>query len=225
MVMDKRPSRRWGAGTSAIVRSLIAATRPASQSGLAVTAGVSQPRVSQVLTRLSTGGAVSSRRDGYHPNKKALIELYIANHRPALTGPETYWYGLDPLADQVTRLVETAQRQSVGIAVSADLAPDLLVAWRHPTVTIVYADAAIEMASTGLVPAEGRSDATLIIRATDDRTLLTPGEAWPRAVAGIPLADPTQQIWDLHYLGGEDRREGANRLRDAMLADTHTTAR
>ena len=81
------------------------------------------------------------------------------------------------------------------------------------------------MASTGLVPAEGRADATLIIRATNDRTLLTPCEPCPRAVAGTLLADPTQQIWDLHHLGGEDRREGANRLRDAMLARTLTSAR
>jgi len=40
----------------------------------------------------------------------------------------------------------------------------------------------------------------------------------PRAARGLNLADPVQQIWDLFDLGGEDRHEGARRLRAAVLA-------
>jgi hypothetical protein len=36
-------------------------------------------------------------------------------------------------------------------------------------------------------------------------------------VGGVPLADPVQQWWDLHDLGGEDRLEAADRLRRAII--------
>ena len=41
-------------------------------------------------------------------------------------------------------------------------------------------------------------------------------EPWARVVDGIPVADPVQQIWDLHDLGGGDRIEAADRLRATM---------
>ena len=46
----------------------------------------------------------------------------------------------------------------------------------------------------------------------------TPG--WPAVADGIPLADPVQQWADLFELGGEDRREAAERLRRAILDRT-----
>lgn len=223
--MSDRPTRRWGAGTSAIVRALIAAVGPASQSDLAAIAEVSQPRVSQVLAALSTMGGVTRDRDGFHPNRSALIELYVTNHRPSLAGPETYWYGLAPMRDQIAGLADEADLSSVNISVSADSAPDLIAPWRHPTLTVVYVDVGHNLELTGLVRAEGRSDATIVLRPTNDQTLLTANESFPRTVTGIPLADPTQQIWDLHHLGGEDRREAADRLRKAMLTGTLTAAR
>ena len=60
------------------------------------------------------------------------------------------------------------------IAFSADLGPDLLVPWRHPTLTVVYTNVAHESVATGLVPAEGRAGASIIARWTSDATLLTP---------------------------------------------------
>ncbi|MEA2589629.1 MAG: hypothetical protein QOH66_2556, partial [Actinomycetota bacterium] len=33
----------------------------------------------------------------------------------------------------------------------------------------------------------------------------------------VPLADPTQMIWDLHDLGGADRVEAAGVLREWLL--------
>ena len=63
-----------------------------------------------------------------------------------------------------------------------------------------------------------RPDASVIARWTTDRTLLAPAAPRPRVVDDIPLTDPTQQWWDLLDLGGEDRREAADRLRAAIMA-------
>ena len=210
-------TRRWGPGTSALVRALIAARQPATQTELAALVGVSQPRVSQVLAQLTKKSAVTSTADGYVGRPRKLLDLYIANHRPTLVGNEVPWYGLQPMREQIERICVLARASSTRVAVSADLAPDLLASWRHPTLTIVYADATLDLADAGLVRAEGRVDATVLVRHTSDTTLLSAFEPWPRQVELIPLADPVQQVWDLHSLGGEDRIEAASRLAERIL--------
>jgi hypothetical protein len=100
---------------------------------------------------------------------------------------------------------------------AGDSLPDLLAPWRHPTLTIVYADLASPLETAGLVPAEGRADATILWRRTSDAALLTVPQPWPPMVDDVPLTDPVQQWWDLHDLGGEDRHEAADRLRRAII--------
>jgi hypothetical protein len=188
-----------------------------TQVELASLIGVSQPRVSQVLARLSSAGTMKPTADGYVGQRERLIDLYLADHHPARVGPDTPWYSLLSMREQVAGVCSHAQRASVRVAVSSDLAPDLLAAWRHPTLTIVYTTDALDLSSVGFVRAQGRVDATLLVRHTSDSTLLAAFEPWPRSVDGIPLVDPLQQIWDLHDLGGEDRGEAADRLRRAVL--------
>ena len=93
----------------------------------------------------------------------------------------------------------------------------VLVPWRHPTVAIVYTDSRLELDAAGLVQAEGRADASVLVRRTSDLTLFVPAPPWPAAVDGFPLVDPVQQWRDLIDLGGDDRREAADRLRRAIL--------
>lgn len=205
-------TRRWGTGTSAIVRALVAADTPMTQVDLAALVGVSQPRVSQVLAQLSTASAVAAQPDGYVGHRQRLIELYIDRHKPAFLDAEAAWYGLAPMSEQVQQVCAVAAADRARIAFSADFAPDLLAPWRHPTIAVVYTDSALDLTSAGLVPAESRADATIIIRHTSDTTLLSPFEPWPSRVAGTPLTDPVQQVWDLHDLGGADRVEAADRL-------------
>lgn len=107
---------------------------------------VSQPRVSQVLSRLSAADAVQATPGGYVGNRGRLIDLYVAQHRPARAEPDAPWYSIRPMHEQVA-------------------------------------------------------------------TLCAAFEPWPRRVDDVPLADPVQQIWDLHDLGGEDRAEDTDRLR------------
>jgi hypothetical protein len=153
-----------------------------------------------------------------------LLELYHRRARPLLIEPETYWYSTRPAAEQAKRITDIAAGSGVPIAFSADLAPDLLVPWRHPTLTVVYTGGHMALGPAGLVPAEGRADASIVFRWTSDRTLLSPAGGGAAAVEGIPLTDPVQQWWDLLDLGGDDRREAADRLRRAIIDRTIPSA-
>lgn len=219
-IASRKAARRWGAGTAAIARVLIAADEPITGVAIAAAVGVSQPRASQVLKRLAEQAAVRATEDGYVGRPEKLLELCQRRARPSVVEPESYWYSRRPQLDQASRILSLASAAGVWIACSADLGPDLLVPWRHPTLTVVYANAALDLTNGGFVPAEGRADASIIVRWTADRTLLLPAAPWPRSVDDIPLADPTQQWWDLLDLGGEDRREAADRLRDAIVDRT-----
>ena len=217
---SKNAVRRWGAGTAAIARALIAAKEPLTGVALAEAVGVSQPRASQVIRQLAEQTAVRATNDGYVGRPAKLLDLYERRSRPALVQAESYWYSTRALSDQAVRVIHLAGVTKTDVAFSADLGPDLLVPWRHPTLAVVYASEALDLSDAGFVPAEGRPDASVIVRWTTDRTLLAPFSPWPRIVDDIPLTDPTQQWWDLVDLGGEDRREAADRLRAAIIGHT-----
>lgn len=219
-IASRSAVRRWGAGTAAIVRTLVAATEPLTGVALAEAVGVSQPRASQVIRQLAEQTAVRATDDGYIGRPAKLLDLYERRSRPGLVQAESYWYSTRTLSDQAASAIRRAGVTKTDVAFSADLGPDLLVPWRHPTLAVVYATGALDLSNAGFVPAEGRSDASVILRWTTDRTLLAPAAPWPRVVDNIPLTDPTQQWWDLLDLGGEDRREAADRLRAAIIAHT-----
>jgi hypothetical protein len=214
---SKNVVRRWGAGTAAIARLLIAAEAPLTGVAIANAVGVSQPRASQVLKQLAEHQGVRPNDDGYIGHPAKLLDLYGRRARPSLVQPEAYWYSTRPMTDQARRIIRQARVSNTRIAFSADLGPDLLVPWRHPTLTVVYADGMLTLDDAGLVPAEGRADASVIVRWTNDSTLLVPATPWPSVIDDVPLADPVQQWWDLLDLGGEDRREAADRLRTAII--------
>jgi hypothetical protein len=101
---------------------------------------------------------------------------------------------------------------------SADVGPDLILAWRRPSLVIFYAKHVIDPSGLGLTQAQGRHDANVIMRTPQDRSVF-PAPALTAQVQGrdVPLADPLQQIWDLQDLGGADRIEAAGRLRQWLL--------
>lgn len=217
MATPKSPTRRWGPGSAGIVRLLIASEDPLTQVAMASAVGVSQPRASQVIKQLTELDAVRATPAGFVGNRARLLDLYLNRARPSTVEPDSYWYSTRPLLEQARHILDEAARAQAQLAFSADLGPDLLVPWRHPTVVVVYADSRLGLETAGLVRAEGRADASIIVRRTNDRTLLVPTSFWPSAVDGIPLVDPVQQWWDLIDLGGDDRREAADRLRRAIL--------
>lgn len=210
-------ARRWGSGTACIVRVLIAADAPLTQRAIAAITSVSQPRASQVVAMLADLEAIRSVRTGYLGKRARLLDLYADHTRPVLSEPERYLYSTRSQREQATRILRIARRHGARVAFSADLAADLLVPWRHPTLTAVYAQESFPIEDAGLVVAEGRADASIILRITSDQTLLIASDPCPGTMYGIPLTDPVQQWWDLLDLGGEDRVEAAARLRRAIL--------
>jgi hypothetical protein len=101
---------------------------------------------------------------------------------------------------------------------SADVGPDLIAAWRQPSVVILYVSRVIDPSALGLVSAQGLHDANAIVRMPTDQSVF-PSPPFVARVRGrdVLLADPLQQIWDLEALGGSDRAEAAGRLREWLL--------
>jgi DNA-binding transcriptional ArsR family regulator len=217
----RRTKLPQGSGSLAIIRALIGfgegEDEEATATALAAQAKVSQPRASQVLHQLGDLALVHRTEDGrWSPERELLLDRFLADYR----GPEGsvhYLYSLDPPADVAVRAASISSTARP-VVVSADVGPDLLLAWRRPSVLILYAQQEIEPSELDLVEAGGRQDANVIIRNPRDVSVFPV----PPLVAGlrdveVPLADPSQQIWDLGDLGGADRLEAAGMLREWLL--------
>ncbi|HTK15538.1 MAG TPA: hypothetical protein VL769_04025 [Acidimicrobiia bacterium] len=101
---------------------------------------------------------------------------------------------------------------------STDVGPDLLAPWRTPTILVAYVSDAIDLSEIGVVPAQAQFDANVILRSPSDRSVWpTPALVADIGEVEIPLADPTQMLWDLADLGGDDRAEAASVLREWLL--------
>lgn len=209
-----------GSGSLAIIRTLIGFPRGTNEepgaTALAHQVGVSQPRASQVLHRLRELDLVTlSPERRWVPDREALLDRFLNEYRGP-GGSERYLYSLDPPNEVALRAAQQADERS--LAVSADVGPDLLLAWRRPSVVILYARQLLDPDQLGLVDAQGRHDANVVIRTPDDASVF-PTNVLVADMSGVevPLADPTQQVWDLQDLGGADRLEAAGRLREWLL--------
>lgn len=210
-----------GSGSLAIVRALIGFGQgdgeEASATALAAQAKVSQPRASQVLHQLQDLDLVDRSRLGrWTPRREALLDRFLSDY-VGPRGSEQFFYSIDAPIDVAVRVASVRSRQRPAV-VSADVGPDLLLAWRRPSIVILYTMHEIEPDRLGLVEAQGRHDANVIVRSPEDVSVF-PEPELVAAVRGvdISLADPSQQIWDLQDLGGSDRLEAAGMLREWLL--------
>jgi hypothetical protein len=209
-----------GAGGLGIVRALIGFVEGEEEergaTALANQVGVSQPRASQVLGRLQSLGLVyKTDRGRLRPHREALLDAFLAEYKGP-GGSEHYYYTLDAPSD-VARTAVRVQRPH-SFVVSADVGPDLVIGWRRPEVLVVYAREPFLDADLDLVAAQGPDDANVIVRYPGDpsvfpeRTLVADDRGLE-----VPLAQPTQMIWDLQDLGGADRLEQAGVMRSWLL--------
>lgn len=213
-------TRRWGAGTAAVIRSLIRLRRPVSGKELALHNNLSQPRAVQVLQILDRHGAIERTDKGVIGHTERLFELYLTHTMPTVQS-ESYWYAPSGVMTQALAISATTRGKTVGF--SADVACDLLAPWRNPTIGILYSDAHIEIDSSTFVTATGTSDASIVVRVVRDvtlypRTSSPPEWSWTPEVQGIPIIDPIQQWHDLLTLGGEDRVEAADILKSMFTS-------
>lgn len=217
-----RPSRHLpqGKGALAIVRFLIRMSDELGGLGpteLSKIANVSQPRASQVLSQLQMLGLVEKGVDGYRADQEALLDAFLNQYRGP-GGTELLFYSLDPPSTATLDLVDGLRSHASRVAVSADVGPDLIAPWRSPTIAIIYVDDPVDTTGISMVAARSRDDANIILRFPDDTSVFRypPQDATVSGVS-VPLADETQMLWDLHDLGGEDRLEAADRLRQWLL--------
>ena len=218
----RRRSLPRGSGSFAVIRALVSSGEGEDEqpgaTALAAQAGVSQPRVSQVLQHLHELDLVERTGHGrWEPDREALLDRFLAEY-PGPGGSEQYCYSLDPPTEVAIRAGRVSE-PGRPIVASADVGPDLIVPWRRPSLVILYVKQVVDPASLELVGAQGRHDANVIVRLPEDRSVF-PGRALLADIRGseVPLADPIQQIWDLQDLGGTDRLEVAGRLRQWLFA-------
>jgi hypothetical protein len=209
-----------GAGSFAVIRALIrfggGEEEEAGATALASQARVSQPRASQVLRQLQELQLVERGEHGrWRPQREMLLDRFLAEY-PGPGRSDQFFYTLDSPAEVA---IGAARSLGDGIAVSADVGPDLIQGWRRPSVVILYTRRIFDPADLGLVEAQGRHDANVIVRMPTDYSVFgVPALVVEVQGVEVGLADPSQMIWDLLDLGGADRVEAAGRLREWLLA-------
>ncbi|KKW65598.1 hypothetical protein AAV95_06135 [Mycolicibacterium elephantis] len=102
---------------------------------------------------------------------------------------ETYWYGTDPVVEQVRSAIRLGAELTVRILAGGEVAADVLQPWRVPTRGLVYAEELVDLSDFGLVEATAE-EATLTVRVPADPTVWTTA-AWWRQVRDAPQSDIT----------------------------------
>ncbi|SCL50228.1 Winged helix-turn-helix DNA-binding [Micromonospora yangpuensis] len=209
-----RPGRvPWG--TYTLLRRLVDCPM-ATQQELARLVGISQPRVSQALRALGEHGLVCRASTGWQvPDVEQALRWWLRNY-PGPGGITTFWYSLDPPREQAYAIAALNEHGPAGLAVSGDIAADLLAPWRSPQRAVLYTRGGLDLTETGFTPA-GEEEATLELTVPRDPGVWA-GPDLPGPGAGeLPLADPMQILWDLNRAPGTDVEEAVERLWNVML--------
>ncbi len=215
--VDMRDRLPLGVGSLSIIRTLITTGECPGPTQLAQAVGVTQPRASQVLDRLTRSGLVDREdRTTWTVHRAALLDAFLSQYRGP-GGSEHRLYTLGPLEDAAHDLAEASRRATgSALSLSGDVAADRISPWRRPTTLLVYAPTPFSTSALDMVEARGSHDANVVIRYPDDRSLfkLDPIDT----DSDLRLVDPTQIIWDLVDLGGSDRREAADKVAAWLLS-------
>ncbi|NVB39049.1 hypothetical protein G6O69_14495 [Pseudenhygromyxa sp. WMMC2535] len=212
----KSPRLPGGLAGKRLVRWLIAGVGETSSEtlklkDLAQRLEVSAPAVSQIVRQLRQLGFVGGSRGISEVDRERLLHAFMREY-PGAGGRTEYAYSLDAPGELAARM-EEAMGPMVGL--SADVGPDRIIPWRAPTTLVVYMKSPQLLSNLGLVPAEARADANVLIQYPEDMSVFSlPGS--PKGGVST-LADPTQMLIDLHRLGGSDRLEAAEELERWLL--------
>lgn len=214
----RRPSRfPQGPAALRVIRFLIShGGAPLHATRLATVADVSQPRASQILTTLRALELVDRRPSGWEARREVLLDAFLESYRGP-GGHENYYFSLEsPM--YVAQWLTQVNRH--GLYVSADVGPDVISPWRRPTHLVAYAKRPVKVPANRLiVPAKGAIDANVFLRIPDDASVFCPMKHEATVEGSVlRLAEHTQMLWDLAWLGGEDRDEAAIHLRKWLLS-------
>jgi hypothetical protein len=204
-----------GNGSLRMARFMIENDLALSPTYLANVAGTSPARASQVLRHFRHAGIAERRPDGWLADRPALLDLFLRSYR----GPG----GIQRRLHTLLSPLQCARRLAASLqgsqwALSADLGPDFIVAWRAPTHLVAYVPELPHPARLDAVEAEAGEEANLVLVVPEDRSVFSSRDLNVNADGeAFPLADPVQMVWDLDRLGGEDRAEAAERMRTWIL--------
>lgn len=207
-VSERRRRRR------AAERACVLTREHLRQRDIAAAIGVSQQAVSLMAEKAplpDTPMTEAARREC----------LAVLSANPADDGlVETYWYGIEPVVEQVRRAVILGDELTVQILAGGEAAADALRPWRVPTRGLVYAEELIDLSVVDLVEATV-DQATLTVRVPADPTIWKTASWWRRVsegdYAGIPTVDPVVALEDL--TAGDELGDGApERLADWIAA-------
>ena len=113
---------------------------------------------------------------------------------------ETYWYGLDPVEEQVGRAIKFGEERGVWVLAGGEVAADVWRRWLMPTRGLVHAEELIDLADCNLVEVAA-DEATLTLRVHADPTIWATAAWWRRVTRGehgdIATVDPVVVVEDL----------------------------
>lgn len=217
----ERRDRRLAWSEWAVLRTVLLGAA-ATQAEIAGQAGVSQPRVSQLLTKLGRQGFVERRPgEGWTALDRDRAIRHWVDGYPGPGGVTTYWYGLESPIRQsldVVRLLQAAETARPGrVLISGPVAADAVAAWARPQLAIVYARQGADLSVTGLTPSAPDLATIQLVVPEDASVWSHPDRAWRRAgqdpaPGGLPLADPLQVLHDVRRSGTSDADQSADRL-------------
>jgi len=184
------------------------------QSDIAAAVAVSQQAVSKMAEKESLPDTPMTKA----ARQELLIKLSSVPADDGLV--ETYWYGMDPVSEQVRSAIRLGEELTVRILAGGEVAADMLQPWRLPARGLVYAEELVELHDFGLVEATS-DEATLTVRVPVDPTVWNTA-AWWRHIHGeqksdIVTVDPVVALQDLRT--GADLDDGAiQRLGDWIVS-------
>jgi hypothetical protein len=191
---------------AACARRLFEADEPITQVELSRVAGVSQPAVSQYLTRLRASGDAAFARPGWLPVRAQLPFTYWSSYSSRFTDQQL-WYRIDDVSSQVMDILD----RDPDTVVSGDVAADRVRPWRVPSAAVLYGLADVNvMDDLGFVPADSAAVASVIVRPVPDDLF----RAQSHRVDGWAIAPWLHLAADLVGLGGDDRADAVARFAD-----------
>lgn len=202
-------------GTAAVMRTLLIANEPLTQSRIAALVGITQPRVSQIMTDLCALGLVAHQTSGWRAtDHRRLLSHWMRTTPRTDDDMSTLWASADADPWEATLHVLPLLTD---VRVSGDTAADLYAPWRRPALSVIYTSVTIDLHSTGLVTAERPEEAVLRVATPADRTLIVEPPTWRTfRDTSVPLADPLIVWRDVAAGPGPDAREAADVLLAAL---------
>ncbi|WP_280429688.1 MarR family transcriptional regulator [Nocardia brasiliensis] len=208
----------------AVLAYLLGNPTPQRQVHIAAATGVTQARISQILTAADAKGWTERSADGWQVRRpRELFDRLVAARAPRQEAVEA-WYSLDSAQRQIELVLEQATAQHVSVRVCGDWAADLVAPWRIPDIVLIHADSRLDLESAGFVRVEtDPSDATLVVSVgaispgwhLDSRLAAAMGG--PRDLAW-PLAPVIEVARHILTVGGPDALDAVAELEQRFLS-------